>query len=454
MMPEAVTVGSSTSPPGRDSQAHWLSGAPCPEAVRVAELQLDDSALAGDIVVEVRSGVAQPRSCEEPGPLLTSPEVQSTQHQDLGKDRTPGYNKVAGPAKQSASPMKRRSQAARVLALDLALCLIALPAFWYSLEALGDFGTLVAWLGVASLSGCLWRVVRGRRTVGILPATSVHVKVSKRELHIVSTMHVSSRSARDVRQVIEQVKPEMVFLEIDEQTMESLEEEEAKETSLRLAASDKDAAGATTEEGIQPAVVDGGRLPLWAWLWYNLPWLVSGVGCLYCIVEAFSVRTGREFTEAARVSRNMGLPCLCIDADDDNFCSRVKWAVLPTPRNLLTALRDALAIPRACLRLLYPSTSKLDVIGCVLVHFASLSCRALCAMTLAVGLMSSLAMCALYLVGMVSASSATESGLAEDSSSEWIMVGVRCAISLPSLKRSSLIFSWHPNADLRPYDNS
>ena len=67
---------------------------------------------------------------------------------------------------------------------------------------------------------------------------------------------------------------------------------------------------------------------------------------LYGIIQCFSVRVGAEFLAADSAARDLGIRCVCIDVDLDRFWSKLGWAVLPTPCNLLNSLMSWIAFPR------------------------------------------------------------------------------------------------------------
>lgn len=117
--------------------------------------------------------------------------------------------------------------------------------------------------------------------------------------------------------------------------------------------------------------------------------IFSGIGILYGIIQCFSVRVGAEFLAADSAARDLGIRCVCIDVDLDRFWSKLGWAVLPTPCNLLNSLMSWIAFPRILFQFLFPPFGAVDALGSTLLHLGSFSCRVWISFVLA-GLCASL----------------------------------------------------------------
>eukprot|EP00435_Cladocopium_sp_Y103_P041457 s2442_g11.t1 len=96
---------------------------------------------------------------------------------------------------------------------------------------------------------------------------------------------------------------------------------------------------------------------------------------LYGIIQCFSVRVGAEFLAADSAARDLGIRCVCIDVDLDRFWSKLGWAVLPTPCNLLNSLMSWIAFPRILFQFLFPPFGRVDALGSTLLHLGSFSFR-------------------------------------------------------------------------------
>mmetsp|Transcript_97651 Transcript_97651/g.291637 ORF Transcript_97651/g.291637 Transcript_97651/m.291637 type:complete len:571 (-) Transcript_97651:90-1802(-) len=152
----------------------------------------------------------------------------------------------------------------------------------------------------------------------------------------------------------------------------------------------------------------------------------SGIGILYGIIQCFDVEVGAEFTEAEVAATAQGIPCACIDVDMNRFWARLGWAAVPTPCNLASSLLSWLAFPRILARFLFPPRGNVDLVGCMFLHFASLSARTWIAFLLAGFVASSVATWTLQLFGGVSERGAEEAGVvsSEDrrAAQTWIML--------------------------------
>lgn len=86
----------------------------------------------------------------------------------------------------------------------------------------------VAWttLAVVVLSMIAWRVYRARTlsdTAGVnVPYTTGIVNMNGKELFLVATIHISPRAPRDVETVIENVSPDVVMIELDEERLDRM----------------------------------------------------------------------------------------------------------------------------------------------------------------------------------------------------------------------------------------
>jgi len=154
--------------------------------------------------------------------------------------------------------------------------------------------------------------------------------------------------------------------------------------------------------------------------------MFSGIGILYGIIGCFDVEVGAEFTEAEVAATAQGIPCACIDVDMNRFWARLGWAAVPTPCNLASSLLSWLAFPRILARFLFPPRGNVDLVGCMFLHFASLSARTWIAFLLAGFVASSVATWTLQLFGGVSERGAEEAGVvsSEDrrAAQTWIML--------------------------------
>lgn len=103
--------------------------------------------------------------------------------------------------------------------------------------------------------------------------------------------------------------------------------------------------------------------------------IFSGIGILYGIIQCFSVRVGAEFLAADSAARDLGIRCVCIDVDLDRFWSKLGWAVLPSPCNLLNSLISWIAFPRILFQFLFPPFGRVDALGSTLLHLGSFSFR-------------------------------------------------------------------------------
>lgn len=107
----------------------------------------------------------------------------------------------------------------------------------------------------------------------------------------------------------------------------------------------------------------------------DVAFALSGFWLLYGIIECFSVDAGDEFLVAESTARARGVPCACIDVDMNRLCSRVAWAMVPSPCNILRALWAWLSFPRLLFSALFPGQNGVDVIGATVLHARSFRCR-------------------------------------------------------------------------------
>eukprot|EP00927_Polykrikos_kofoidii_P040918 TRINITY_DN34886_c0_g3_i1.p1 TRINITY_DN34886_c0_g3~~TRINITY_DN34886_c0_g3_i1.p1 ORF type:complete len:562 (-),score=101.93 TRINITY_DN34886_c0_g3_i1:263-1948(-) len=94
----------------------------------------------------------------------------------------------------------------------------------------------------------------------------------------------------------------------------------------------------------------------------------SGIGILYGVIECFYVQVGAEFTVADETAKAKGIPCACIDVDMNDFWSRIGWALMPTPVNILKSILDWMSFPRLLFRFFFPARGQVDVLGGTFLH--------------------------------------------------------------------------------------
>lgn len=103
--------------------------------------------------------------------------------------------------------------------------------------------------------------------------------------------------------------------------------------------------------------------------------ILSGIGVLYGVIQCFAVKVGGEFLTAEVAARELGIRCVCIDVDLNRFWSRLAWALLPSPCNLLNAFLSWLAFPRVFFQFLFPAPGNVDTVGANILHGASFSLK-------------------------------------------------------------------------------
>eukprot|EP00933_Yihiella_yeosuensis_P005776 TRINITY_DN110362_c0_g1_i1.p1 TRINITY_DN110362_c0_g1~~TRINITY_DN110362_c0_g1_i1.p1 ORF type:complete len:567 (+),score=95.85 TRINITY_DN110362_c0_g1_i1:79-1779(+) len=101
----------------------------------------------------------------------------------------------------------------------------------------------------------------------------------------------------------------------------------------------------------------------------------TGIGILYGVIQCFAVEVGGEFLAAELAAQERGIPCVCIDVDLNRFWSRLGWALLPTPCNLLKCIWSWLAFPRVAFLFLFPPRGNVDVLGSMFLHGAAFPLR-------------------------------------------------------------------------------
>mmetsp|Transcript_22046 Transcript_22046/g.50366 ORF Transcript_22046/g.50366 Transcript_22046/m.50366 type:complete len:607 (-) Transcript_22046:78-1898(-) len=102
---------------------------------------------------------------------------------------------------------------------------------------------------------------------------------------------------------------------------------------------------------------------------------LSGIGVLYGVIQCFGIEVGGEFVAAEAAASSRNIDCKCIDVNMNQFWSRLCWALLPTPCNIGYSLLSWLAFPRVLCCSLFPSTSRVDVMGTFALHCCSLRLR-------------------------------------------------------------------------------
>ncbi|CAK9084925.1 unnamed protein product [Durusdinium trenchii] len=145
---------------------------------------------------------------------------------------------------------------------------------------------------------------------------------------------------------------------------------------------------------------------------------LSGIWLLYGIMECCHVDAGDEFLAAEREAQRQQVPCLCIDLDMDRLCSRFAAAAVPSPRNVLKAMGAWLSVPRHALRIGFPSTCDVDVLGCTALHFGSFRLRTCLSFILGAFGASALVALLLLLLGSGAESAAEGAGVVKPESPE------------------------------------
>lgn len=161
----------------------------------------------------------------------------------------------------------------------------------------------------------------------------------------------------------------------------------------------------------------------------GLALVFSGIGILYGIIDCFDVEVGAEFLAAERSASARGIPCVCIDVDLNRFWSRLAISIVPTPCNVILALRAWIAFPRVMFQFFYPPRSNVDVAGSTIFHMASLRLRTWIAFVLAGIAASYVTTSVLKLLSFAAEQGAEESGAVSssnrDATQAWIMLGVQ-----------------------------
>lgn len=101
----------------------------------------------------------------------------------------------------------------------------------------------------------------------------------------------------------------------------------------------------------------------------------SGIGMQYGVIDWFDVDIGGEFDTAVEAAQSMGVPSECIDVGMDAFLRRIGLALLPTPLNVLRALRAWLAFPRVLVNILFPRRGSIDTLGCAFLYVQAFTLR-------------------------------------------------------------------------------
>jgi pheromone shutdown protein TraB len=99
--------------------------------------------------------------------------------------------------------------------------------------------------------------------------------------------------------------------------------------------------------------------------------MFSGIGILYGIIQCLQVEVGAEFLAAETAATKRNIPCACIDVDLNRFWSRLGWAVIPHPWNIMKSLLSWLAFPRVVFQFLFPPHGNVDVLGSMVLHAIS-----------------------------------------------------------------------------------
>merc|ERR1711920_349853 len=99
--------------------------------------------------------------------------------------------------------------------------------------------------------------------------------------------------------------------------------------------------------------------------------------------ECFAVDAGNEFIVAEVTAERCQTPCVCIDVDTNQLCSRIRTTIVPSPCNILGALLAWLAFPRVLCSALFPPRGSIDVFGTTILHAMSFRAKTWMAMLLA-----------------------------------------------------------------------
>eukprot|EP00434_Breviolum_minutum_P003034 symbB.v1.2.002666.t2/scaffold138.1/size301272/7 len=111
-----------------------------------------------------------------------------------------------------------RSQVPQIL-LDVLLSAVAIVII-YGFSSLSSSTLWIAFSGLLLLM-VLWRVLhlQGAKMAEI-PYTCGYASANGKDVYIVSTLHISPRSERDVISAISAVHPDVVMIELDEERLE------------------------------------------------------------------------------------------------------------------------------------------------------------------------------------------------------------------------------------------
>lgn len=160
--------------------------------------------------------------------------------------------------------------------------------------------------------------------------------------------------------------------------------------------------------------------------------IFSGIGVLYGIIQCFAVEVGGEFLAAEQAAREIGIRCVCIDVDLNRFWSRLGWAILPLPANLLNSLLSWLAFPRLFFQFVFPPFGTIDVLGSMVLHGKSFPLKTWVAFILAGFCASFVTNGVLRLLGSGVEAGAEGAGMVKeehrDEVQAWIMLGIELYI--------------------------
>lgn len=158
--------------------------------------------------------------------------------------------------------------------------------------------------------------------------------------------------------------------------------------------------------------------------------IFSGIGVLYGVIQCFAVEVGGEFLAAELAARDLGIRCVCIDVDLNRFWSRLGWALVPLPSNILNSFLCWLAFPRVFFQFLFPPFGNIDAVGTTFLHVASFSLKTWIAFLLAGICASSITNALLRLLGAGVEAGAEQTGVVEAKSRDEAQVYIMLAIQM------------------------
>eukprot|EP00435_Cladocopium_sp_Y103_P014148 s3492_g3.t1 len=158
--------------------------------------------------------------------------------------------------------------------------------------------------------------------------------------------------------------------------------------------------------------------------------ILSGIGVMYGIIQCFAVEVGGEFLAAESTARELGIRCVCIDVDLNRFWSRLGWALVPSPCNVLNSFLSWLAFPRVFFQFLFPPFGSIDTVGSTVLHGASFSLKTWIAFFLAGLCASFITNGLLRLLGSGMEAGAEQAGVVESSNRDEAQAYIMLAIEM------------------------